>query len=411
MSESEKQPHISLTINQDVFIDSVQVQDTVADATVSTEVTSFDKSGSLYVLEGAVVFTGYVSRNSVDSVETPHTGGPFPGLADGALSAGKNFHYRMPFVLKVPIAVQPRGVVNVASRITQWELEVVGDGWLHVESDLTIVGLNASGGYEFQCGTQTMGSLEGLFSRSSKESSKGLEQVSAARGGSPVYQDEVVERSELTHLDRKVAEESVQETAVTQPTDLAVKNDSTDDGEVNTQSSKSSDQSEVVRKEVSKSADENWETDTVAAHAVSEFDFQYQVDFHEDTAHSQGQTPSLPSGQTPLGPEALRVHLEVDTGHQRMSEQSSVRFDEASELTDSSEEVRRGEGKKDEDLWSFVDFNSPEKIYTLRYVIITEEESLATVAQRLGCSEDEIVQLNQLTAETVTVGQVLQIPS
>lgn len=158
MSEPDRAPLIQLSVDQEVFIDTVRDGDVIEDATVATEVTSFDRVDDAYVLEGAIVFAGYLTG---EGVERGAEAGEFDSLSidfDGG-SIAKHVHHRMPFVLRVPVKFQPRGIVNVASRIAAWNLEVISAGWIRVVADLNIVGLNGSQGYHFQCGAQEDGDL------------------------------------------------------------------------------------------------------------------------------------------------------------------------------------------------------------------------------------------------------------
>lgn len=158
MSETDRAPSIRLSVDQEVFIDTVRESDTIDDANVATEVTSFDRVGDAYVLEGAIVFAGYLTRSDVPTEQ--------PGINADALSFEfddgayvQHVHHRMPFVLRVPVKSQPRGIVNVASRIAGWNLSVISAGWIRVVADLNIVGLNAHDGYHFQCGAQEDGDV------------------------------------------------------------------------------------------------------------------------------------------------------------------------------------------------------------------------------------------------------------
>ena len=106
-------------------------------------------------MEGAIVFAGFMDRSSdgggsdyVDALS----------ITDETMDA-EQFHHRLPFVLRVPVKSQARGIVNVASRISDWDLGVVSAGWIRIQGDLTIVGLSAAGGYHFQCGAQEDGDL------------------------------------------------------------------------------------------------------------------------------------------------------------------------------------------------------------------------------------------------------------
>lgn len=187
MSETDRAGQIRLSIDQEVFIESVANGDTVEDANVATEVTSFERVGDAYVLEGAIVFAGYLTRAAQGNE-------PVAGVSEGA-GYGKHIHHRMPFMLRVPVQYQQRGVVNVASRISDWELEVIGDGWLHVDAMLTIHGLNGKQGFHFQCGAQEEGDV--FFGRRPKEQSGTQDEATAETTAVPAVDDSTQSEPEL----------------------------------------------------------------------------------------------------------------------------------------------------------------------------------------------------------------------
>ncbi len=153
VSDSDRTPGVHLEVNQEVFLDVVRDGDVIEDATVATEVTSFERMGDAYVLEGAIVFAGYIPRGDGEArldVDDILGFGPEDGHVE-------HVHHRMPFSFRVPVAAQSRSVMNVTSRISRWKLEVVGTGWVRVVADLVIFGLNADEGYHFQCGAQEEG--------------------------------------------------------------------------------------------------------------------------------------------------------------------------------------------------------------------------------------------------------------
>jgi hypothetical protein len=158
VSETDRAPFIRLSVDQEVFIDTVRDGDAIDDANVATEVTSFDRVGDAYVLEGAIVFAGYLTRThgASEQVELEADALAF-GFDDGEYV--QHVHHRMPFVLRVPVKSQQRGIVNVASRIAGWKLSVISAGWIRVVADLNVVGLNGGDGYHFQCGAQEEGDV------------------------------------------------------------------------------------------------------------------------------------------------------------------------------------------------------------------------------------------------------------
>ena len=159
MSEADRNGQITLGVDQEVFIETVEHDHTVDDANVATEVTSFERVGDAYVLEGAIVFAGYLTKATSQS-------GAGHDLA--ANPYARHVHHRMPFTLRVPVQFQPRGVVNVASRISDWQLDVMSEGWLRVQAKLRVSGLNGKHGYHFQCGAQEVGDV--LFGNTSTDS-------------------------------------------------------------------------------------------------------------------------------------------------------------------------------------------------------------------------------------------------
>ncbi|MFB5191091.1 LysM peptidoglycan-binding domain-containing protein [Alicyclobacillus fastidiosus] len=149
MSEQAREPLIRLPIDQEIFMDTVTSTDSVEDATVATEVVSFEKDGDVYELEGAVVFAGYV-RSTNDAATTDEAA--ITGRDEE--EAVRHIHHRLPFVLRVPVEAQSSGLVNVKSRLSGWALDVVSDNWLNVKGTLEIHGLVGEQGYHFQCGAQ-----------------------------------------------------------------------------------------------------------------------------------------------------------------------------------------------------------------------------------------------------------------
>src|ERR1700730_2944156 len=110
MSEFERNPAIHIHIDQQVFIDSVIAGDSIEDPTVSTEVVGFDRVQDEYVLDGAIVFTGYIRHS--DQQEREITAEDLNGdvsdlLADEEEITVQQIHCRMPFHVEVPVDAQP----------------------------------------------------------------------------------------------------------------------------------------------------------------------------------------------------------------------------------------------------------------------------------------------------------------
>ena len=473
MSESSQGPAIRLDIDQEIYVDSVLVDDTIVDATVATEVTSLDKVGDAYVLEGAIVFSGLLERPSsaADSFEiesSRHRDGPH------------NIQHRLPFLLRVPSRSQPRGIVNVASRISSWNLNVVSENWVHMEADLQISGLNGHEGFHFQCGPQEFGNLSFQVETQANplehdHGKDGLAQANQAsvqeppQDGAPVYQqDEVLSESpkapqfedvtaammsmgvpaqrELADFDRvfegepSLAHESMEMRGfdAVGSDGQSLRDDSPDDREESAAVHAVLRTEETSNADFAEANDSATQEERVDATEVRvenrkdepqypEFDFAHQIS--PDLIQESKTTPEAPgdvpfsaarsfsdtgfSPHTGFKADSPASSKDLGFDDRSMSPASEGKRNEAS-LDDSettSEDVRAQDMEPSSDsLWAFVDFNQPERSYTLRYVIVMEEETLQSVADRVGCTKIDLMSVNGLTADEVFVGQSLRIP-
>lgn len=474
MSEAHQAPVIRLEVDQEVYIDSVREGDTIDDGTVSTEVISFDRVGDAYILEGAIVFAGYMRPPRSD--ESSSTSPP-----DDHGEVVEHVHHRMPFWLRVPAKYQPRGIVNVASRITSWRLDVVSPGWVHILADLQISGLNAQNGYHFQCGAQEEGDL--FFNQRAEEvaldapefnieripsqtsstpelvedvsffsphlafASDGsvsadeahdavepspAEEVVLTRGGhdqdagssfdhadvppalSPAVQREFDAISEArggvdtSEFERD--ELSLRDESHTEPVQSLPVYDRAFEGHASTDAVKSSGSLDVER------APEEVRQQPV----VAEFEFEHQVTPDEVAVEStrpagawESFSPSRSFNEDGFHatagfvPEAPMVTLGSRTADEQRSPDESLHpTDELVPTFDAAPGTEINPS-----LWSFVDFNGPEARHTLRFVVVMDEETLDSVADRSGCSKSELVRANRLALEEVRPGQSLLIPA
>lgn len=507
MSELDRAPLIRLQIDQEVFQDAVRDADVIEDATVATEVTSFERVGDAYVLEGAIVFAGYINHTDPESSTGPGDGTNRVGgyqAADSqawdALSMGfgdtdvQHLHNRLPFVLRVPVKSQPRGIVNVASRISAWQLETVSAGWLRVIADLSIVGLSGDHGYHFECGSQEYGDVffhaSGGFSERDQadDEENHVGQANASDGAvtpakssgqvaDPVQQIKSDEADVMTEneLDLQLmrgakdadvtravhARESREDPALEAAEAVSVArggagdpaSDSGKNGIRNEASNAGTEQPETARRELESldkayagrsdhpsdkraPTDQRGESDqanrkdsavpgkrTSTANSrgrtargnVVEFDFEHQV-------NSDELRQADPADDSGYAEADVGVRKDIDSTR-KTGDATSVAAFENEDETDIGQGVqtnvvlRGGETEEAEDavgmpseLWSFVDFNSPEQMYTLRYVIVSEEENLDSVADRIGVRKSDLLRANPIAEDIVHPGQTLAVP-
>jgi hypothetical protein len=523
VSESDRTPRIHLEVNQEVFLDVVRDGDVIEDATVATEVTSFERIGDAYVLEGAIVFAGYIQRDEETQVaeEGPLVVEDILGFHpdEGYV---EHVHYRMPFVFRVPVRAQARGVVNVTSRISSWKLEVVSAGWVRVLADLAIYGLNPQQGYHFHCGAQEEGDvLFGLAADDDPVSGAGVadevrldvaidadeagrseiteaedefalvrgrkrevntaDAVNFARGGVDPGGSAAVPPEgdgadsslpgELRRYDRAFAgEDDALSEQITKAADPHAMIDAgaAEAREPQTEAIEADDRDERAspRKGVHRVSSEAVSVDGVSPfgaeaefgaeadeggqsgdspravdgrdEAVDEFEFEHQVSademrqpyasvpspetFSAARAFTEegfqagaGFSPKVTYGSRADGGRGSADRLRMEPGVAG-DEDLDARVDaeeSAGERWSPETEQGRGESSKApvSDMWSFVDFSAPERTYTLRFAIVVEDESVDSLAERLGCSKQELLRLNRLSSETALyAGQTLLIP-
>ncbi|SFU89202.1 LysM peptidoglycan-binding domain-containing protein [Alicyclobacillus macrosporangiidus] len=520
MSDTERAPVIRLNVDQEVFIPAVREGDRVEDATVATEVTSFDRVGDAYVLEGAIVFAGYLTR---PGTQTPAEEDSF-SLDFGDPAIGQHVHHRMPFVLRVPVKVQPRGLVNVASRITHWQLDVVGPGWVRVLADLSIVGLNGQQGYHFQCGAQEAGDvffdsasaepdaapegeaasggadanpdatpyalargsgrgraddIQSAVRQADDSSRAAMEAISGARqGAGPADPPEVGNEADLASdaadawdepddRDADVLGAEARRTEEPGAKEQLAGFDRLIDGAANwAQAEEDAGDPDDVLPADAREDQENpyagtgasaWPVPDVSFRSAEpwpdvarsapaegasglgwtrddgfldrpwtemEFEHQLQPDDLHEAAGSGSPAPEerfVPSrGFSGGGFQATAGFVQTpasDAAPPGAPASSPVESHSAHGLgavdvpADASG-ADRGEvvPTVDNSLWSFVDFNAPERTYTLRFAIVMEDESLESVAERLGVTTAELMRVNRLTSDTVYAGQCLRVP-
>lgn len=461
VSEADRNGQITLSVDQEVFIETVEQDHTVDDANVATEVTSFERVGDAYVLEGAIVFAGYLTKA---------TSGSGAGHDSAANPYARHVHHRMPFTLRVPVQFQPRGVVNVASRISDWKLDVMSDGWLRVQAKLWVSGLNGKHGYHFQCGAQEVGDIlfgnsftdsdttdvaevpvdksatpsapsvdsvqDDAASRPEQLAENGLEMVRAQTDEKWAGDEEQGARSHVESVSeaRGGVDESLEE-AENNRESSAKREDpgqmdserpsareelrtldryvQTDEAKVSDEP-KSSGKEEVLSSSTESSADESPET--------SEFEFEHQVDLSKVPVRATNSNVdgnvSEPSVKGPVEESFVASRSFSEDGFQATAgfiptvNVGIQTGDTANTVVDADEREEESAVMRtvDTSLWSFVDFNAPDNYYTLRYVIAMEEESLSSLAERVGCSEGDLMRTNRMTGDSIIAGQVLKVP-
>lgn len=424
MSEQGREPLIRLPVDQEVFVESIHNGDVVDDATVATEVVSFERDGDAYQLEGAIVFAGYVRKRQEGKEMESFSIGTEDGEDDVI-----HVHHRMPFSLRVPVSAQPSGLVNVKSRLSGFALHVSSDNWLNVQGSLEVHGLMGNEGFHFRCGAQEAGqgfaenvvrtaaddqafAMAGADTdlwRHEDEDAKDdvdeqnadvpmrsaenetLEQMSQARGGHGW--------SEQAELDAAPAPEGpVSEQA--------------HEGPLSQSDSMRGELANLDRFFVPQSPHPAPSAEPVAptnTAPIASFEFEHQLD--EDVLPTQNPEFSISGtfsgeyrGVDHWIPK-FTISGAVETGEEEESE-ADVVVDESMERHEMAVSQVTQNG-----LWSFVDFNGPEPRHTMRYVIVMEEETLEAVADRCNCMTSELQRANPwLDGQTVS-GQALYIPA
>lgn len=466
LGESDRAPQTHFEIDQEIFIDSVADGDVVEDATVATEVTLFDRVGDAYVLEGAIVFAGYTKRDELHEDEAQEEAGDALSFNLDEESV-RHFHQRLPFVLRVPVKAQPRGIVNVNSRISSWKLEVVGAGWMRILGDLTVLGLNSHQGYHFQCGAQEEGDLffQPSWSGEVGGYTQELHQVEDVRPDSNGDLEDAAEHSsyDLSPADNVPADQNSDPVSAYQLTrgeegdgDIRQAYDGNHNAAQNVEQATDSGGADAIsharggHESTDATGSEGPRSQTKAADNQEDFSsnelqrldrlFGVKDDSEKSSVNSakvvvednQNTDDNAPKAgkraEDPTTESASRENVvEFDFEHQVADlggvEESSGSAEELQVNPRSPEIVvgehhedatdERGEGVSTtpEEMWSFVDFNQPDTKYTLRYVIVMEEESLQEVSIRLDCSPDELIRLNKLDSDAIVhPGQPLAVP-
>ncbi len=490
MAEQDRAPLIRLPIDQEIYMDSVLEGTLVEDATVATEVVSFERVGDAYVLEGAIVFAGYVSHGTDKSKDVASEEG----------QVAEHFHHRLPFVLRVPIQPQPRGILNVKSRLSGWQLSVAGRGWLRVQGDLQVAGLTGDDGYHFECGGQQLGhplfdmksqraldeeeidptetagvyppdrsvnqsdSIDAHMPSKSQGAEPGselpkepalfrsasmkdviaeaIERISEARTGHGLESDK--EHRELTAGDWDAEPTREVVDGVDQRTEIQNVHSEQDEvseiraidelanfdrffsddkpheglGRVASAASPLERHEESHLEKANGAAQKKLKT-------VAEFEFEHQLNPEEMTKLEQQASLAKAEDEAfaasrsfvddgfhaasgfirPFRPDEV-LGLQTES----LPELPDERLEAMGESDCDDSESKRLRDESEEKLWSFVDFNAPERKYTLRYVIVLEEETLETIADRLRCTKSELMRVNKLEWENVAPGQTLLTP-
>lgn len=444
MSESGRDPLIRLPIDQEIFSQVARAGDTVEDATVASEVISLAREGSVYEIEGAIVFAGYVRNSELETTDES---------ADG--EEMEHIHHRLPFTLRVPVESQQPNVINIKSRLSGFALNIVSDNWLNVQGNLEIHGLRADEGYHFRCGGQEEGTA---FFRDDQKNDAAEKLTSEA----PEVTDEADDAADLItageddwrfapeedhHLEegdeaedgnlefefrgaQENAEERGHEEFVGEKVSEARQGHGwSDDGaQTDARAGASSEETvEPIRNELAH-LDRHFVSQPKAPDALQEnrsaqnpepekepiasFEFEHQLEEGLEDPNHRERNEKEASTEV-RGDEAVE-----ETWRPRFTIASVVNTEddvnEAESIVDETEErhevATTSPSVTDSDLWSFVDFNGPEPRYSLKYVVVMEEETMELVAERCGCVTSELERMNPWTQGQVRPGQALYIP-
>lgn len=458
MSELDRAPLIRMKIDQEIFQDAVGDGDEIEDATVATEVTSFERVGDAYVLEGAIVFAGQVNRAGREDSAADETVTAQASARPDTLQ----LHNRLPFVLRVPVRSQPRGLINVASRISSWRLEVITAGWVRVVADLSVLGLSGDHGYHFECGSQEYGDV---FFRtpvppddgdrtSGQRTAEDEQREPAGRAvavpdttliGDP---DGTVEASRADAYDLQLtrgsddadvrgavhsraaerdagmkAAEALSDARGGAGRDLGADDDQ---GVADSGVSAGKAENENVRRELA-DLDKAFGGHTDEPQPSADAALRAQQPAGENVSEGQGRRSKVRTNvvefdfEHQLHPGKLRdMEASGEDAQQRVDDlDSAVREGDTVSPQDETSVVMRAADEDDEpesavissELWSFVDFNAPEQFYTLRFVIASEEENLDSLADRMGIEKSELLRANTVEGDVVHPGQVLAVPA
>lgn len=455
MAESGREPLIRLPIDQEIYIEVVHDGDIVEDATVAAEVISLEREGAAYEIDGAIVFAGYV-RNKRDGGEN---GDDPEGVAQAGNDSGvEHVHHRLPFRLRVPAAAQQHGVINIKSRLSQFQAAVVSDNWLNLKGNLEIYGLYANEGYHFRCGAQEEGSAffteeDALPTRSLEENSEianaplsdeneivRQEVVGSVDGWRSVPDEETPsgdEREENFRSGGDGQEENRSQSLVEKVSEgrhghgwAEEESNATDDAPLPAQKKVKPLRSELAdldRHFVQQHEDkavvkgEGTQPDHSRPGPVASFEFEHEIEeemaqerknmaLQSDTGMSRAQTEEGEDWRP-----RFSIAGTVDAHREETQAASPGETEEQPDKDSGEDESERHEfvssSVTDSDLWSFVDFNGPDPRHTLRYVIVMEEDSIETVAERCNCVPSELRRVNSLSDEQIRPGQALYIPA
>lgn len=405
MSEQGREPLIRLPVDQEVYMEQVHRGDSVEDATVATEVVSFERDGSAYELEGAIVFAGYVRRAGQ---------GASTEASDHHADQVVHVHHRLPFTLRVPVSAQNGGFVNVKSRLSNFSLTVATDNWLNAKGTLEVHGLIPDQGYHFRCGAQEVG--QGF---SADEELDAVQNEPVAAGDLWRHDDaadesnqaDTKEEEALRSSDRSVDHADLE--AINQARaghGWAEEGERVEGDEVDREEA---DNTQPVRNELANL--DRYFVDppepTVTGQPVLEersnppvasFEFEHQLE-EEAAQNFVTRTPDSEdyrndAAQMPKFSIAGAVDFAPAPKEEEVLDEEPLRTEGTSSVTQNG-------------LWSFVDFNGPEPRHTLRYVIVLEEETLEAVADRCGVLTSELQRVNPTLQGVVSPGQALYIPN
>lgn len=152
MADSVDTPVVRIIVEQELEQRDVTGVESVEDATIATEITGFDRVEQTYVLEGALVVSGFLQGNDAEEYEEENM-----DIMEQSQEHGEEstipVYYRLPFTLEVPVEGQS-SYLNVTARVQDWDLQVTGENRVLVQADLVIDGLTSQAGYSFRCGDQ-----------------------------------------------------------------------------------------------------------------------------------------------------------------------------------------------------------------------------------------------------------------
>jgi LysM repeat protein len=192
LAEAERVPVIRIQIDHQFPIKQLNGHEIIEDTTVATEVTAFNREEDSFILEGALIFSGFLRESHpIDEEILGHLHGDVLVSSQDERKGNEpihSLHYRLPFQLRVPVQVQEKQFLNVYARMGQWELHIVEPGRVRVQAELLIYGFNGSAGYEFHCGNEK---------KEGAEAASGLDQLLDEVNES--FKEQDVRRTEPAH--------------------------------------------------------------------------------------------------------------------------------------------------------------------------------------------------------------------